>query len=437
MSTPLVQFVEKPDQSSVNLQDSYTNYTIALAITNYVAKGTQLKSFDHAFIRNGVKNASKDDNTRFDRLMSFMIDNGKNTLRYYVDKAQTLFFEEVSDEITSKGKVITITLIVDPIVIILLMVMFIPFILKVQSSLLKIYLHLCQFKESDIMAWLETCNNSAADIKASVTQIRKIYAEENFEVKLAEPVHAPTTMKGQDKVKAMDSPTEKKKEGKEERAGDNGTRETTLHTTKKLVGTKGTENATEEKKNTEEETEQLILTKDEAISERKQKMFSRMTHEKTKTYLIYLFFFAVYIGIFRTADGFVFSSLYGDTDIRTYLYQVISSRSQNYISSMFFLREQLKRNVLLQDFERIFSFVLVKEHKQKIIGGNATSYYVEAAFDAEMKTSRVRAKLTGSLVDLKDFLNMVDTSGYCEYMFVVPADIQSMLRIMESEPQKM
>ena len=42
-----------------------------------------------------------------------------------------------------------------------------------------------------------------------------------------------------------------------------------------------------------------------------------------------------------------------------------------------------------------------------------------------MKISRVRAKLDDSLADFKDFLNIIDTSGYCEYMFISAADLQS------------
>ena len=347
LAEPLVQFVEKPDQSSIYSKDSYTNYTIQLAITNYIAKGTQLKSFTYEFIKKGYAAATEDERMRFDRLMSFMIDNGKDTLKYYVGKTQQLFYEEVSDEITSKGKVSTIVLIVDPIVIILLLMMFVPFIFNVQSSLLRIYLHLCQFKDQDLMTWLEVCNNSATDIKASVTQIRKIYDDEVFEIKLQDP----NNINNQAQAKAKVDSQKSKKEAKEDVTNDNNTNETNLTTNKKLVG-KDSE-VTDEKKNTEEEAERLILTKDEAISERKQKMFSRMTREKTKTYLIYLFFFAVYIGVFRTADGFVFSSLYGDTDIRTYLSQIISSRSQSHVMSMFFLREQLKRNKPLTDFECI------------------------------------------------------------------------------------
>ncbi len=52
---------------------------------------------------------------------------------------------------------------------------------------------------------------------------------------------------------------------------------------------------------------------------------------------------------------------------------------------------------------------------------------MDAAFNAEMQTSRVRAKLTGAMTDLKDFLNTIDASGYCTYMFTLAGDISSML----------
>ncbi len=347
LNSNIVQFVEKPDSSSVSQNSYYTNYTIAQAINNYVSMGTELKSYTSAFIISGSGKASSDDNAALDRLVSYMIDNGMGTLRYYVGKAQDCFFSEVDNEVTRKGRVITILMIVDPIIIVMLMVLFVPFILKVQSSLLRIYLHLCQFKDADIMAWLEACNNSAADIRASVTQMRKIYASVTFDIKLQGQEEA--------KEKVVVAATPKPKERSEEPSNPT-TQETTLQTNKKLLPTgKGTEN-NEEKKSTEEDAEQLIISKDEAISERKQKMFSRMTQEKTKNYLIYLFVFALYIGMFKTADGMVFSSLYGDTDIRTYSYQILSSRSLDGLLAMFFLREELRRNVVLTDFDSEFSF---------------------------------------------------------------------------------
>jgi uncharacterized membrane protein YidH (DUF202 family) len=182
VSKPIIQFEEKPDKSSVGGNYIYTNYTMALAIANYIGKGTNIKNFSYDFLKAG-KIGESDDDFNLDRLIHFMIDNGKGTLQYYMRKFQLNFFEEMKDKTKDKRRVITIVLIVDQVVIVLLLMLLVPFILKVQSSLLKIYLHLCQFKSSDIIAWVEKCNESEGFIKASIAQMYRIYNKTSFELR--------------------------------------------------------------------------------------------------------------------------------------------------------------------------------------------------------------------------------------------------------------
>ena len=126
-----------------------------------------------------------------------------------------------------------------------------------------------------------------------------------------------------------------------------------------LLSTNKSNGVTETKKGEDDEDKQVLVeTKDEVVSERKQKMFSRMTQEKTRTYMVYLLLLAVYVGIFRTADGFVFSSLYGETFMMTYLYQIMSARSQNDLLSQFYLREDLCGVTLSSDYDSIFIITL-------------------------------------------------------------------------------
>ena len=345
LQAPLIQFVEKPDPSSVTNVSSTMNYTLTVAITQYVAKATELKSFSTTEIKNKFAGQPEKVMNAFDRLMNFMIDNGKGSLTYYADKAKELFFKEFESEISSKSKVIIIALIIDPIVIIILMVLFIPFILKVQSNLLKIYLHLCQFKDSDIRNWLEICNNSSSDIKSSITRIRKIYGATIFEVNLTkEGQQENQEAEKQVKVKGTDTVTSQGKD--EERKVQNAT----LNTTQKQTEAQLLKPETETENN-----EEIMKSKEDVLSERKQKMFSQMTKEKTKAYLFYLLFFAFYIGIFRTADGLVFSSLYSETDLRVYLYRMLSKREHNDIRSIFFLREELLQAKPVQYFDGTLS----------------------------------------------------------------------------------
>eukprot|EP01022_Parablepharisma_sp_SALTPOND_P008802 TRINITY_DN1369_c0_g1_i1.p1 TRINITY_DN1369_c0_g1~~TRINITY_DN1369_c0_g1_i1.p1 ORF type:complete len:1592 (-),score=178.13 TRINITY_DN1369_c0_g1_i1:522-5297(-) len=402
-----IRFVEKPDPSSVTNTSATMNYTLPVAITQYVAKATELKQYNLTKVKLGADNTDKAFGNALDRLASFMIDNAKGTLTYYADKTKELFFSEFNNEIESKTRVITIALIVDPIVIILLMILFIPFILKVQSNLLKIYLHLCQFKDSDIRKWLEICNNSSSDIKSSITRIRKIYGNTSFEVILNNNKEADNEPKANVKVKDTKA------------VHDEEQKQTSIVTT--------TQNQTEtplvkQSETGEEATDELIKSKEDVLSERKQKMFSQMTKEKTKAYLLYLLFFALYIGIFRTADGIVFSNLYDQTDTRLYLLRMISMREHNDIRSMFYLREELRLNQLIPFFESILLFsILIK------LVNDAAGYYTDSAFESEMEYSKARAMLTGPLTPLREYLSRIDFDLVCEYVFTDKQNIDSIL----------
>ena len=285
------------DYTSIQHQNTYTNYTPAVAINNYVAIATTLQSINLDAFRYGVNFTNIQLTENIEQLMFYMIQNGKGTLLYYIDLTQQLFFQEVSNALSSKIYTITIILIVDPIIIIALLMLFIPFILKVQSNLLKIYVHLCQFKNADLKNWLEQCNNSAADIKTSTAKLKKIYDSENFEV---------TTVAEIEEKKNQEKEIKEEKKGScieaVEETPDNKQNITTLKSTESPFNT-----------HIPDETQELIQKNETAVSERKEKMFSKMTKDKTKAYLFSLLIFTIFIGIFRTADALVFSDL--DTNL--------------------------------------------------------------------------------------------------------------------------
>jgi hypothetical protein len=359
LASTCVAFVEKADSASVAQVDSINNYTLTVALTKYVAKATELKSYDLSVLRGGYKNTSQDVSARLVRLLKFMIDNGKGTLAYYVDQTQKLFFEEARDEIAARARVILIAIIVDPIIILLLMVLFIPFILKVQSSLLKIYIHLCQFKDTEIREWLDACNNSACYIKASISRMRKIYGSTSFEVNFARAAEEKANEnknKTPDK-KAKEAPHAQKEEEKEkEKEKDKGTQQTTLNTTQKTTDAAMLSAETEG-----DDTAAILKTQEEAVSERKQRMFSRMTKDKTKAYLLYLLFFAVYIGIFRIADGLVFSNLSSEADARKQIFTTLSEREHAFVRTALYFREDLVDNRVTSYFSG--EDVFVRAHR--------------------------------------------------------------------------
>lgn len=329
LQSQCVTLVEDPDTTSINKQKTYTNYTLVVAINQYIATATELQSINLNLIRNGISNASAIDSATIERMMDFMTVNGKGSLIYYTDLTEQLFTQEVNNALDSKKNVITITLIVDPIIILILLMLFIPFIFKVQANLLKIYMHLCQFKDVDIKKWLEQCNDSASDIKASTVKMKKIYESESFEIIINRDAEKE---KAEDK---SEKPSKKESivDGKEEKPDQDLTQNSTMKSTESPLA-----NAVSE------ESMAMNQSKEEAVTDRKEKMFSRMTKDKTKTYLLSLLAFTIYIGIFKTADALVFSDLCTQSDNRAYYFLTVVNREKYHAMGRFFFREELLSN---------------------------------------------------------------------------------------------
>jgi len=405
---PIIQFKELPKPGSMSSDTFYMNYTMTVAINQYVGKGTQLKQYSIKMIEDGAEFVDSDTDNAIYRMMRYMIDNGKGTLSYYMEKSFFNYLSDFEDEFKTKVSVLKIILITDPIVAIILLFMFIPFILKVQSSLQRIYLHLCQFHVADIKKWLDACNNSASDIKASITRMQRIYNEEVFEINPADydkrtrmENEAAKMSANNDMKKSLETPT-------------NATQKTSpdvIPTPNKGAGD-------------EEEEGMVVQSQEAAISERKQRAFSEMSREKTKIYLGYLTFFILYIAAFKIADAVLLSYFYDDTYVKLSSIKLFNLRGWDQDNAVFFFRENLAENKIMSYFECIFSnmrFCLVPD---------ATDHYVNEGFEREFDVSRKRSNLNGDLQPLKDLLNRLDSTEYCAVILHDPELLNRILVIV-------
>ncbi len=410
LDSELIQFVSTPDSSSQSNQVSTTNYTLVVALTQYVAKATELKGFDIQSIKKGQSAANSSFNSDFGRLMNYMITNGEGQLLYYTQASMNWYLDEFDDKRKSTYRAIYIVLIIDPIVIVILMMMFVPFILRVQSHLLKIYLHLCKFKENEVRNWLEACNNSANDIKASTAQIRKTYGTTTFDITVirdGEERGAAEESKAQPRVETTKN-AHGTEEGKNQTTTPVGITTTSKQTDDHLLQTE------EEKQGLAE----MMRRKEDVLSERKQKMFSQMTRDKTKTYLLFLIFFATYIGTFRTADILVFSKIESDHNTMEDIFRVLVARDVYDALSYFMFREELRLNTG------------INQTNERDIVISAVNTYVNGAFDSEMAYSQSRAKMTGALADLQTYTGDIDNDQLCTKVF--PSDYDSLSRTSQS-----
>lgn len=331
----IITITEVPSYTSTQPVNEYTNYSLTVAITKYIATGTQLQSYSIPMISSGNKGVDASTNDTVSRLMNDMIINGMGTLSYYTGNLANYTYSDVSDEYNSKYYVFQIILIIDPIIIVLLLTLFIPFILKVQSTLQKIYLHICQFNEKNIKHWLDDCNNSAADIKASITRMQTIYQNETFEIN-------PSDYEKKDNPKNDNIP----KTGRVLEPGQTDTNKPKETTQNPMISTDN-----KNKEDDEEQTVMIVPALENDISERKQKAFSQMSKEKTKTYLIYLAIFVAYIAVFKIVDGVLLLSLSSSVNMHLSTMYLFYRRFWDQDKCREYFRENMVYNKVFSDFE--------------------------------------------------------------------------------------
>lgn len=315
-----------PSLNAINKTIETTNDTIPVAITKYIARGTDLQSYSTIMIQNGFHNVDPLTNDTFNRLMSYMIENGRGSLLYYVRLFASYLYTDLANESDNKETVLEVALITDPVLIVILLLMFIPFILKVQSTMERIYLHICKFNEADIKKWLDACNNSAADLKASITSMQEIYRNEVFEINLAD--------------------YDKKAKKKEEKENQADTLQKQAENSQKANN--------DQKNDGEEESKTLVEQAMEiTLSERKQKTFSQMSKEKTKTYLFYLIILVLYIGGFKIADGLLLQNLESEANKILATLSLFNRRIWDKTTAMLYFRENMVACKVLSDYDRI------------------------------------------------------------------------------------
>lgn len=340
LTSNAISLQDFPSIFSVNPVPLIKNFSLSTAIIQYVTKGTELKLYLTSFLSDGFKKASADKNDTLNRLMDYMISNGMGTMAYFTFKSAGKSYNDMRSEWNNKRYIFQVILIVDPIIISLLLIMFIPFILKVQWTLQRIYLHICRFNDQDIKKWLDACNSSANDIKASITAMQGIYQNEVFEINQAD-------YEKKDKDKMQKTLQEKKAKVRDET-------EEPEQKKQDSTATPNPANAAENTVKEEEEKEELIKTTQEIdVSERKQKTFSQMSREKTKTYLIYLAIFIAYIGIFKIVDGVLIMFLNTSTEKHLSTLLVFYTREWDQDKARQYFRENMVYNKITSDLDCI------------------------------------------------------------------------------------
>lgn len=335
LNQPMIQFMDMPGKGSVTSAYTYENYTLEVATAQYIAKGTRLHQFSLDLISKGCNYTDADTDYNIVRLFSYMVNNGKGTLRYYLSQLFYYFEGDFDREFTTKSTTLEVLFIIDPVIEVLLLLMFIPFILKVQKSLQRIYLHICQFHTAELKRWLGTCNSTSADLRASITQMQRMYNYENFEINLAEY------------EKKKETPSEPPKQSREE----NLTVAPGAGSEKEHGENEGEEQEQVQVKVQEQEEEAMVSKSHEAVvTHRKQERFSEMAREKTKTYLGYLLFLIVYIAIFKIVDGIMLSSLGAQKDEALNILELFDQRAWEIDNSMFFFRVNIMSNSISSYF---------------------------------------------------------------------------------------
>jgi hypothetical protein len=306
-----------------------------------------------------------------ERLQYYVVFNGKGSIREIAENSSEYFISEARDKFTSKRTLLYSLSCLGTGCVLLILVFFVPYIMKVQRSILRVFDHISGIRQSEIGKILDMCYIFKDEIEAPIARLRQKYEKEDFtkttddlrrEEKLKEEGDKKRSEKhkqlqGDGKAEATPGGrTPSKKHGKRKAAGNDDDNDHTKdneqdadkskdksdeQTPRNSPSPNKNEAARAHKaKEQDPEQEYFVLT-EERRAKAKKKLFSQITSAKRKGYICRLAVLFIFFAIFLLVDVFLLKAFYEQSVLGFDILGLLSSRQYTLMTAVLFYREDL------------------------------------------------------------------------------------------------
>jgi len=304
---------------------SFSRTSFSVGIIKFIARATDISGISNEIFYNGKTTSTENTMTR---LGYFVLYNCENQLRQIAEQSTKYYVEEGKESFNGDKLTLYVLSTLGASCMILILLFFIPYIMKVQRNILKAFDHISEISHREIKKILDVCYVFKNEIEAPAKKLTAIFKKEDFSVttdqiereerekRVRQKKHKSTT----EMIRKLHKRTRKEYEEEEE----------------KLKSNNGDENGGNENY----EKKYLVIMEERKI-EAKKKIFSAITNSKRKGYILRLAILLAFFFIFLITDILLLRIYFREGSNSFDILQLFSVREYTLKTTVLFYREDL------------------------------------------------------------------------------------------------
>ena len=379
-----------------------TSISFIVGITKFIARITDISGINSEVFRRGIDNADSSDKSIIARLEYYIILNGEGRLREIAELSANYYLEEAINNFMKDKILLYIFSSLGTICTVMILMFIIPYIMKVQKNILKVFDHISGIPQDEIKKILDMCYIFKDEIEAPIEKLKVIYDKEDFsmttdELRKEERAKKKRLLKQKEKSKILSKLHKKahkinSKHDEEEE--------------EKKLKAKENDDINNNKQNNEDIEMKYLLIIEERKSEAKKKLFSQITNSKRRGYILRLAILLLFFAIFLITDVLLLKSYFEQGNDAFDILGLFTTREYVMLTAILFYRDDLKINDVFI-FERN---LLINE-----IGNNELLMeYMLHSFDKEKEILTITRHLEDNFPSMEDYLLTLESNNSCK-----------------------
>lgn len=362
--------------------------SFGVGVSKFIARATDISGISEQTFREGYAHA--DDPNYISRLQYYILYNGENQLREIAEKSSAYYLEEALDSFDDKEVVLYVLSSLGSACVLLVLVFFIPYIMRVERSILSVFDHISNISSNEIKRILEKCYSFKEEIELPYDKLNEVYIKEDFSAALDDL--------GKEETKE-DETGEKGKKGKsKQRKKDEESDEE--------MEDSDAEDADVSELNGNSEKHYLLLIEKRKM-EAKKKMFTNFTNSKRRAYILQLSLLFLFFVVFLVTDVLLLSSFFKKGKKAFSFLSRFAAREYLYKTAVLFYRETL---LISDDLHFTSTVVFVHVGNDEVL-----KQYLEKSFEVEKDVQLSSKDLKSSFPSMEDYMGEIESNKYCEY----------------------
>ena len=346
-------------ENSFNQTTREELYTINVAFNKYISKTTEITGIPHEVFADPSNYAKYNISlSNLEDAFEYLIKNGKYSLRRVWEDSTKQYLEGIEENYDNSRTLLFVISSIGAIFILLVIIIIVPYIMKVQWSILLAFNKLCELPSEDVQKLCAKAADFNKDIEAPYKKLKTIFLESDFVISY----YQEEEMK-QDEARIKIMNNLRKAEEKKNRPKLQDLKGLDLLEEKfKMVGEKNetkNEKSEEEQKLIEDEELDVQKEEDKRRANVKKKLFGKMTSKKRRGYILRLSVLFIFFFLFFIIGVAMLISFYSNAKSFVDILNTVTQRESAFINVILFHRENLLEQNILYEPQSNFIYIYI------------------------------------------------------------------------------